>query len=208
MKNKRKNLDMITVRGSALYAITSATSDAQGVNAVNSTVFGTRLAAIADVYSYYRFVSLVFELKPNASQQVGTAYVPTAELTPATTVAQTQEADHRMLQQPGQSVPEFIRLNRNQLVGEGLNKWWKTALDANVQAIDEFQGSLETVLSSSGSATIIVTYVCELCGLIAGALNPKQITSGLVPPGKPVDNAYSAKCEPSKVRSCCLGHQA
>jgi hypothetical protein len=186
MKNKR--LDLITVRGSALYAITSATSDSQGVSAQNSTVFGTRLAAIADVYAYYRFVKIDFELKPNANQQVGVGYVPTAELTAATTVAQTQEADHRMLMQPGQSIPEHIRLSRNQLVGEGLNKWWKTQVDANVQSIDEFQGSLETVLSSSGSATIIVTYVCELCGLIAGALNPlkpkSQITNGVSPSAK------------------------
>ncbi len=186
MPKNNKQLNKVVIRGTSLYSLTATTTDSQGLIPSNTTLFGTRLPLIADTYTYFRFVSLVLEIKPNSSQQIGVGYLPSYELTAANTVALTQEYDHRALQQPGQSIPEYLRLNRQQLCGEGLNNWWKTVVDASVQGLDENQGQIDVVLSSSGAASIIMHYVCEFSGLVPGAVNPllrkQKITDGGVDP--------------------------
>ncbi len=145
----------------------------------------TRVLAIADSFSYYRFTKIKIEMLPSyedaatgtqtfASLALG--YLPgVAPDTPPANEASVLALPYANFLSQGSTVPRRITIPKRELVGDGQLKWYKTIAGA-ADSQFETQGIIYGWAAAAGSLTTglnwMVHYTCQLQGWILAANTP------------------------------------
>ncbi len=153
------------------FQTATSTSDAaptvQGVNIIPT--LDTRLAAISDVYQWYRFTKIRVHLLPAKSGNdvlVSCGYIPR--------LPNTAPTDHNMLQQLpasaikayNQTVKSTMIVQKDIMIGDSPLKWFQTAVGTEadqfeIQGVVYFAG---TATTNPGTYYYVIDGVCEFKG--------------------------------------------
>jgi hypothetical protein len=161
--------DRITVVSGSNIMNTDTGITPQGLTANNSSIFGSRVAALSLLYQDYRITALDFKLLPLGAIHALAVEVEYPETVFPTTVGMMAQMAHFDLINGSTSVPGRVTLDKRGLLKIAANKWFKTNLSAGPSEV--YQGLLMQYTSAANQAnSVIVRYVIEFC-------NP--ITSGV-----------------------------
>ncbi len=172
-----------TISGQQLFI--STTNNALTQVPVAPSSF-TRVLAIADSFSFYRFTKIKIEMLPSledaasGTQQYASlalGYLPgVAPDTPPANEASVLALPYANFLSQGSTVPRRITIPKRELVGDGQLKWYKTIAGA-ADSQFETQGIIYGWASSNaGSITSgvnwMVHYTCQLQGWILAGNTP------------------------------------
>lgn len=180
---------------------TSTSLSAPSIGSVQiSPAFDTRLAAIADVYQYYRFSSLKLSLLPYINEvtaddaAVTSGYCPRVPNTAPTThnhVIALPASTHKGL---GQTMPTSFSVKKNVVIGDAPLKWYQS-IAGTEDAQFEIQGIIYFAANGTNnpsSYTYILEGVCEFKGRSSPAMTPLYLQP-LKSQDSPADSTPSDK---------------
>ncbi len=155
------------------FTVTSVVFATATVNTISVTpAMEARLAAIADVYQYYRFTELSVSLTPHidnvSAGDVATSvgYLPRIPDTAPTNHVQIQAMPASAYKGMGQTMPAKMRVPRNVLLGDSPLAWYQSVAGTQ-DAQWETQGQIfigGTASQNPSTAVFYVEGVCEFKG--------------------------------------------
>ncbi len=147
----------------------------------------TRVLAIADSFSYYRFTKIKIEMLPSLEDagsgtqvyvSLALGYLPgVAPDTPPANEASVLALPYANFLSQGSAVPRRITIPRRELVGDGQLKWYKTIAGA-ADSQFETQGIIYGWAAGStitNGVNWMVHYTCELQGWILAGNTPLSV---------------------------------
>lgn len=134
-----------------------------------------RLAAIADLFQFYRFTHIRAYCMP-AEVQMGLAYAPGAAFdTPPTSLSGILELPIAVAHGAFKTTDTVLTVSRKELVGDSQLKWYKTVAGTPAAQF-EIQGNLYWVSGAGGTApNFVVEWTCELQSWNLAAQSPMKL---------------------------------
>ena len=161
MPSKKKSgfTKIETVCGTEFYTILSGAASGQlSLSPQNIT----RATTISDVFQFFRFKRIEVQWL-GGTLSVALGFTPNSDSPPAT-IQNCLQLEPSNISWGLATVPSKLVIDRSILIGQGMNKWWKTRDSTNIQPIDELQGLICAVASTSTTFNIVFKWEMELCG--------------------------------------------
>lgn len=155
--------------------------------AISPAVFA-RVAAIADVFQYYRFTRLRVRAVPTASFNAVVGYAPGTIDNPPNTTSAIIELPYAMFHGSAKTTDTILDIPRSELLNDSLIKWYKTIVGTPAAEF-EIQGNLYYTITGGG--TLVFDYTVEFQSWNLAGNTPKV-------PGPPVSGLMNEKSDDSK----------
>ncbi len=183
----RRFYDTEVATGRVLFTTTAANANSVTVDNLNPVRFGGRIAALAALFTEWRFTRLVFHgLQLRAGVTTVLAFTPAASPVNAEPVSRSDCAEIEC-SAPfwwASTRPDRLVVPRSYLLGTRENNWFKTIAVAGVDDLFEYQGTLFAAgIAQGNNAELWVDYTIEFQGRAPASTSSVARTETVQPRG-------------------------
>jgi hypothetical protein len=195
MKGSAPRIERFSAKFYAV-ALSAATSSAAFISPQSSSIFGTRIAEMAELFNLYRFVDIKVSWCSGGGgttngEDMAVGIMPGLITASPTTVAAISSLECVNVSWATQNTVTHLHADRAYLLGSAPNKWWKTVPDAGQEDWEENQGEIFFAASASTTRQVMVESVIEFTSFVASTLTP-------MPRLRPQPSSGSEVCPPAK----------
>jgi hypothetical protein len=134
---------------------------------ISPNSFGSRLYAISDSYTEFRFTRLKFRFFTGASggSNIVAGFVQNSLNVSPTTIYEAAELERSAMSFIGQTTPTDLIIGKKELLSQQVN-WYRTRTSGSVDGLFESQGGVYFVSDAVSTYTVNIwgSYECELRG--------------------------------------------